>query len=178
MEGSRFLNNRNNNSYGFMNNYGTLNPADYKYLDLPDYSAPSITEGMSLGTELPSTGIGSNYDQIKAPNSSNSGNRFGFNKETFSALGTAMQGLGALGSAYIGYKNYQQGKKQFGFEKAAFNRNTANQSALINRQIDASANIAAIMSTPPDATEAERAAIRERFMNAASQRHVDGSPVR
>ena len=168
MEGSKFLNNNNNNSYGFgiglktsdsilpMDSY-SIQPTDYTYS-----TTPNISEGMGFGVELGQT-----------PTS-----RFGFNKETLSAIGTGMQGLGTLANAYLGYRNYGLAKKQFGFERNAFNKNIANQAALVNRQIDASANIAASMSTPPNATEAERAAIREGFMSAAGQRHVDGSPVR
>lgn len=155
MEGSRFL---NNNSYGFMS---ALNPADYKHLDLPDYSTPSITEGM--GFDVGAT--------IPTPPSS----RFGFNKETLSAIGTGMQGLGALANAYLGYKNYQLGKKQFGFEREAYNRNIANQAALINSRLASAANIAAQMSTPSTASPEERARIREEFL--ANQTRVDGSRV-
>lgn len=164
MEGSRFLNN-NNNSYGFgvglktsdsilpMDSY-SIQPTDYTYS-----TTPNISEGMGFGVELGQT-----------PTS-----RFGFNKDTLSAIGTGMQGLGALANAYLGYKNYQQGKKQFGFEKAAFNRNIANQATLINSRLASAANIAAQMSTPSTASPEERARIREEFL--ANQTRVDGSKV-
>lgn len=165
MEGSRFLRN-NNSSYGFgvgLNTDNTILPMDNYSIQPTEYTysaTPNISEGMGFGVELGQT-----------PTTS----RFGFDKGTISAIGTGMQGLGALANAYLGYKNYQQSKKQFGFEKAAFNRNIANQSALINARLASAANIAAQMSTPSTASPEERARIREEFL--ANQTRVDGSRV-
>ena len=47
-------------------------------------------------------------------------------------LGGLAQGVGALGSAYVGYKGLGLAEDQFGFEKALANRNLENQGITIN----------------------------------------------
>lgn len=49
-------------------------------------------------------------------------------------LDVAKLGLGGY-QAYLAKKNYDLAKDQFGFEKAATNRNIANQASLVNRDI-------------------------------------------
>lgn len=94
-------------------------------------------------------------------------------------LGYGIDGLKALtglANAYIGYKNYKLAKEQFGFEKAAVNRNIANQAKQINNAYNSSASIAAAMQGT-DANGVLRPEIRERYMNEAKNRHVDGSKI-
>lgn len=93
---------------------------------------------------------------------------------TYAAYGLAgLQALTGLANAYTGYKNYKLAKEQFGFEKAAVNRNIANQAKQINNAYDSSANIAAAMSANGMADEA----VRQQYLNEAKQRHVDGSKI-
>lgn len=87
-----------------------------------------------------------------------------------------LQTLTGLANAYLGYKNYKLAKDQFGFEKAAINRNIANQAKQINSAYDSSASIAAAMQGT-DANGVLRPEVRERYMNEAKNRHVDGSRI-
>lgn len=87
-----------------------------------------------------------------------------------------LQTLTGLANAYLGYKNYKLAKDQFGFEKAAVNRNIANQAKQINSAYDSSASIAAAMQGT-DANGVLRPEVRERYMNEAKNRHVDGSRI-
>lgn len=95
-------------------------------------------------------------------------------------LGLAAQGLQSLSglyNAYTGYKNYQLAKKQFAFEKAAMNRNIANQAKIINNTYDNAANIAADMFGNRDAQGMLSQEVKDKFAAHARSQHVDGSKI-
>ena len=70
-------------------------------------------------------------------------------------------GLGDLANAYLGYKNYKLAKDQFGFEKAATNRNIFNEGTLINTQL-ANANNVGLGLAGNTMTEAQKQASRDK----------------
>ena len=51
-------------------------------------------------------------------------------------LGAVVQGIGALTSAWLGYKNLGVAKDQLRFQKEAFNRNFANQTQNYNTSLE------------------------------------------
>ena len=91
-----------------------------------------------------------------------------------------LQALSGLANAFLGYKNYKLAKKQFGFEKAAINRNIANQAKIINNAYDNAAQVAAGMIGGRDnignygMTNQE---VVDRYAANAEKKHVDGSRV-
>lgn len=91
-----------------------------------------------------------------------------------------LQALSGLANAYIGYKNYKLARDQFGFEKAAMNRNIANQAKVINNTYDNAAQVAAGMIGARDSagnygmTNQE---VVDRYAANAEKKHVDGSKV-
>lgn len=95
-------------------------------------------------------------------------------------LGLAAQGLQSLSglyNAYTGYKNYQLAKQQFAFEKAAMNRNIANQAKIINNTYDNAARIAAGMAGERDAQGVLSQDVINEYAARARQQHVDGSAI-
>ena len=91
-----------------------------------------------------------------------------------------LQALSGLANAYTGYKNYQLAKQQFGFEKAAMNRNIANQAKIINNAYDNAAQVAAGMVGAKDnagnygMTNQE---VVDKYAANAEKKHVDGSSL-
>lgn len=163
--------------------FESYNPASY------------VTNKFNFGTTTPGTGLVSNSTGTFSLPTPGEDLSFKFDAQKFnddlsSALNnpgmTWQQGLGyglaglqtltGLANAYIGYKNYKLAKDQFGFEKAAVNRNIANQAKQINSAYDSSASIAAAMAGT-DANGVLRPEVRERYMNEAKNRHVDGSKI-
>lgn len=169
----------------------------------PDYLAPlNKTTGMIAGTNIRLNGDGtytkfaSRSQDITGPVSELTGigadttiigadgKSYGidpanstFNWQNGLSYGLAgLQTLTGLANAYLGYKNYKLAKDQFGFEKAAMNRNIANQAKQINSAYDSSASIAAAMAGT-DVNGVLRPEVRERYMNEAKNRHVDGSKI-
>jgi hypothetical protein len=51
-------------------------------------------------------------------------------------LGTVVQGIGALTSAYLGYQQLKQAKAALGFQKEAFAKNFGNQVATYNTSLE------------------------------------------
>jgi hypothetical protein len=112
------------------------------------------------------------------PTQSNSG--FGLNTETLGTVFSGLNALSGLANAYLGFKNYSLAKKQFGFEKAAINRNIANQAKIINNAYDNAAQVAAGMVGGRDAQGNfgyTDPAIVERYAKKAEEKHVDGNKV-
>ena len=87
-----------------------------------------------------------------------------------------LQALSGLANAFLGYKNYKLAKKQFGFEKAAMNRNIANQAKVINNAYDNAAQVAAGMSLDSSYGLA-RENLAKQYAADAEKKHVDGSKV-
>jgi hypothetical protein len=59
--------------------------------------------------------------------------------DSLKMFGAGAQGLSALGSlvqAYNGYKQIQLGRDAFNFSKATYNQDTANQSRLVNSELE------------------------------------------
>lgn len=59
--------------------------------------------------------------------------------DSLKMFGAGAQGLSALGSlvqAYNGYKQIQLGRDAFNFSKSAYNQDTANQSRLVNSELE------------------------------------------
>lgn len=163
--------------------FESYNPASY------------VTNRFNLSTATPGTGLVSNSTGTFSLPTPGEDLAFKFNSQKFNtdlnnALSTAttpwttyanyglagLQALSGLANAYLGYKNYKLAKDQFGFEKAAINRNIANQAKQINSAYDSSASIAAAMAGT-DANGVLRPEVRERYMNEAKNRHVDGSKI-
>lgn len=87
-----------------------------------------------------------------------------------------LQALSGLANAFLGYKNYKLAKQQFGFEKAAMNRNIANQAKVINNAYDNAAQVAAGMSLDSSYGLA-RENLAKQYAADAEKKHVDGSRV-
>lgn len=88
-----------------------------------------------------------------------------------SAGADVLQGLGALGSAYTGWQNYGLAKEQFGFEKAATNRNIANQGKQINNAYQNASEVGLALgggAMTPEQIAAERAAVQNRLVDTSA----------
>lgn len=91
-----------------------------------------------------------------------------------------LQALSGLMNAYTGYKNYKLAKEQFGFEKAAMNRNIANQAKVINNAYDNAAQVAAGMIGARDSAGnygMTSQDVVDRYAANAEKKHVDGSRI-
>lgn len=86
-------------------------------------------------------------------------------------FGSVAQGLGSLANAYTGYKNYQLAEDQFGFEKAATNRNIANQGLMVNNAYD-NANAVGLAlgggAMTPEQIAASNAATKAKHVNTSA----------
>ena len=124
------------------------------------------------------------------------GQAFQFGGQKTSGLSNAMgyigagadilQGLSGLASAYMGYKNYNLAKEQFGFQKGLANRNLANQAKVINNTYDNAAQVAAGMiggGSYNPATDSQGSfgmvdqATVDQYAKKAKEKHVDGSSI-
>lgn len=106
--------------------------------------------------------------------------RFGWNTETLGTVFSGLNALSGLANAFLGYKNYKLAKDQFGFEKAAINRNIANQAKIINNTYNNAAQVAAGMVGGIDSQGNfgyTDPAIVERYAKKAEEKHVDGSRI-
>lgn len=101
----------------------------------------------------------------------------GLNLDTFNTAFKGLSTLAGLANAYMGYKNYQLAKDQFGFEKAAVNRNIANTAQQINNQYDAAGRIAAGMTGLAGADGKIRQDVVDYYSGLAKKQHVDGSAI-
>lgn len=152
------------------------------------YDSSKSNLGLSDGTGTygtwtdPSTGQSVNldaaaYDAVQNPYVSD-GTQLDFSGPNSSpALGlqTGLQGLQALSglaNAYTGYKNYGLAKDMFGFEKAATNRNIANQAQLVNNEIQNAGEVG--MGLAGNTMDANARAARQAQLNTMK---VSGSPV-
>lgn len=111
----------------------------------------------------------------------NFGSGSGFNWQKGLSYGLAgLEALSGLANAFLGYKNYKLAKDQFGFEKAAMNRNIANQAQVINNAYDNAAQVAAGMIGGVDSAGnygMVNQDIVNRYAANAEKKHVDGSRV-
>lgn len=61
--------------------------------------------------------------------------RSGLASQTWQGVGSTLQGIGGLASAYMGYKQYGLAKDAFKFNKGLANRNLATQGQLLNQEM-------------------------------------------
>lgn len=105
---------------------------------------------------------------------------FGWNNKTLGTVFGGVQALAGLANAYLGYKNYQLAKQQFGFQKGLANRNLANQAKIINNAYDNAAQVAAGMVGSRDSYGnygMTNQAIVDKYAAKAKEKHVDGSAI-
>ena len=110
-----------------------------------------------------------------------SGNTFlGLNSATWQGIGTGLQGLAGLASAYTGLQNYYLAKDALNFQKTLANRNLANQAKIINNTYDNAAQVAAGMIGSRDSTGRYGGVSSSDVtaaQNRANSQHVDGSSI-
>ena len=160
------LNNLTNSLYGI--NTSPINTSAYDFSINPTRVANNGTWGIDLfgsNASVTPTGAGTN----------------GMTWQQGLGYGLAgLQALSGLANAFIGYKNYKLAKEQFGLEKAAMNRNIANQAKVINNAYDNAAQVAAGMIGARDSagnygmTNQE---VVDKYAANAQKKHVDGSRV-
>jgi methyl-accepting chemotaxis protein len=169
----------NNISSGYM--VWSHNPftGEYEQVRIPDITTmrdPSTLNGM--------TRIQANYgdDMTKASQIgqqvANSGNMTWQTGLNYGLKG--LEALAGLMNAFTGYKSYKLAKDQFGFTKAAFNRNLANQAKIINNTYDNAAQVAAGMIGGTDSYGnygMVNQDIVDRYAAEAEKKHVDGSKI-
>lgn len=136
---------------------------------------------------LPSVDLGTgsfNSDGTPAFNfgidTSFSGNTSQKNKSGFLSgqggknLAAGIQGLGALGSAFAAYRQYKLGKDTLQQNKAAFNRNLENSTAVTNAQIQDRA----LSNAQGDPRyRGDFAKIQAAADTRYQERRLDGSPI-
>ena len=86
-------------------------------------------------------------------------------------IGQIAGGLGALGSAWTGYKALGLAEDQFGFEKAATNRNIANQGLLANNAITNANEVGLALgggAMTPDQIAASKAATQAKLVDTSA----------
>ena len=106
---------------------------------------------------------------------------FGFNTGTLGAVAGGVQALSGLANAFMGYKNYQMAKDQFGFQKGLANRNLFNQAKTINNTYNNAAQVAAGMVGGRDSSGKyglTDQSIVDKYAASAREKHVDGSPIK
>ena len=163
------LNNLINGLYDI--NTNPVNTSTYDFSINPTRTANNGTWGIDLfGSSTPTT-----------PTTPTNTGANGMTWQKGLGYGLAgLQALSGLMNAYTGYKNYKLAKEQFGFEKAAMNRNIANQAKVINNTYDNAAQVAAGMIGAKDSagnygmTNQE---VVDRYAANAEKKHVDGSKV-
>lgn len=94
------------------------------------------------------------------------------NKDAIGGVAQGLQAAAGLANAYMGYKNYGLAKDMFGFEKAATNRNIANQAQLVNNEIQNAGEVG--MSLAGNTMDPNARAARQAQLNTMK---VSGSPV-
>jgi len=125
---------------GTLNNVGTPdatpaipNYTDFNYdnfgLDTDSFNLDSAALGENMGNGV-GAGLGalSNYG-------GGGDTSTGIDWGSLQGWGQLLGGLGEIGSAYMGYKNYGLAKDQFKFNKQFANRNIANQATVVNEQL-------------------------------------------
>ena len=169
----------------FRNNVSGL--AGSSILSTPTITTPTI-RGLSLNPVRVTNqdGVwgmnffGGNTTTPTTPTTPQTNTNLGWNTETLDTVFSGLNALSGLANAFLGYKNYKLAKDQFGFEKAAINRNIANQAKIINNTYNNAAQVAAGMIGGRDAQGNfgyTDPAIVERYAKKAEEKHVDGSRI-
>jgi hypothetical protein len=95
----------------------------------------------------------------------------GLASPTWQGIGSTLQGLGGLASAYMGYKQYGLAKDAFNFNKGLANRNLATQGQLLNQEMyDRKARALAGSSLSPE----EKA----RELEEVKNKYIDTTPIK
>jgi len=133
--------------------------------------------GSQYGYVDPTTGVRGtvmlNPEQMDAVNNPMGGNEP--STDWAGGLDTAMKGAGAaagLANAYLGYKNYKMAKDMFGFEKAAANRNIANQASEYNTGLQNAGEVG--MSLAGNTMDPNARAARQAQLDAQK---ISGAPI-
>lgn len=140
-----------------------------------DMEYPSQT-GIDFDTLYDQSGLASKDFTFNPQSQSD----FGWNNKTLGTVFGGVQALTGLANAYLGYKNYQLAKQQFGFQKGLANRNLANQAKIINNAYDNAAQVAAGMVGSRDSYGnygMTNQAIVDKYAAKAKEKHVDGSAI-
>lgn len=115
----------------------------------------------------------SQLDAVNSPYAPASGaSWFTENKDMINAGAQGLQALSGLANGYMASKNLKLAKDMFGFEKAATNRNIANQAQLVNNQIQNSGEVG--MSLAGNTMDPNARAARQAQLDTMK---VSGSPV-
>jgi hypothetical protein len=86
------------------------------------------------GSSVPSMNMG-NYDPLKSlSGGGKDANSWGLGKN-MNTLNLGLNGIGQLGSLYLGLQQLGLAKDSFKFQKQAFNKNLANQTSAYNTQV-------------------------------------------
>lgn len=108
-----------------------------------------LSQGIGANFQLPQSNL-FNMDYLQDPTVANIFSKYGiggaggpqvdtswFGKlGGMEGIGAGLQGLGALGSMFTGFKNYGLAKDQLKFQKQAFNKNFENQKKLTNARLE------------------------------------------
>lgn len=154
---------------------------DFNFTEIPstyDFTASDFNFGIPTDSQF-NLGAGNNINQFdfnKFPSSTGAGTSKGFDLagQGGANIAAGIQGVSSLASALAGFKQLKLGKQQLNQNRAAFNRNLANQATLINAQLEdrARRRAAGNQTLAGDFAAIEAAAQR----NAARSR-VSGAPI-
>ena len=111
------------------------------------------------------------YPELLDKNKNNSSWYSGLASPTWQGVGSTLQGLGGLASAYMGYKQYGLAKDAFNFNKGLANRNLTTQAELINQDIYNRNKRAILMS---DLSEEEK----NKAIEDIKSKYVDTTPIK
>ena len=87
-------------------------------------------------------------------------------------MGADLANIGLSGvQAYLGWENLGLAEDQFAFEKAAANRNIANQGKQVNNAYENASNVGLALgggAMTPEQIAAEKAALRNRYVDTST----------
>ena len=87
-------------------------------------------------------------------------------------MGADLANIGLSGvQAYLGWENLGLAEDQFAFEKAAANRNIANQGKQVNNAYENASNVGLALgggAMTPEQIAAEKAALRNRYVDTSA----------
>lgn len=125
-------------SFDLEDNVWDNTPDDYTFsINRAGSGRVPVTDYSSIqaygGYEQPNYPGGTNYPSApKVPEKTDWG-KFG---NAWGAGVAGLQAVGSLGNLYLGYKQYEQGKKQFAQNKNVTNRNIQSQAKTINAEMN------------------------------------------
>ena len=105
-------------------------PTNWMQQPFGNWFTPQTEQGLS-----PFTPGGASQALPMAPAAAESGGLLGW-LGNYQNLGTAVQGLGTLAQAYLGYQGLKQAKEALGLQKEAFNANLNNSIQTYNTSLE------------------------------------------